>query len=277
VSFASAFFNPNQITNNPALVDQILAGAALQTSQEIDPLVTDAVRNVMFGPPGAGGTDLAAVDIQRGRDHGLVDFNVIREFYGLPRYTSFNQITSNVAVRQALSTAYNGNIDNIDLWVGGLAEDHLPGASLGSTFDAIIRGQFERSRDGDRLFYRGDTAGLYAGGVLLPEIAAIVNLNTITLSDIIRANTAITSLPANVFFAVAAATTQPGDFNADGHVTAADLAMWKSAFGAGGRSGADFLVWQRQIGASSALAVPEPTAVVAAATCLVLAGRRRRR
>ena len=280
MSFGSAFFNPNQITSNPGLVDQVLMGAALQTSQEVDLQVVDAVRNVMFGPPGAGGTDLMAVDIQRGRDHGLLNFNEIREFYGLPRYTSFNQITSNAAVRQALTTAYNGNINNIDLMVGGLAEDHLPGSSIGSTFDSIIRGQFERSRDGDRMFYRGDAAGLYSGGALLPAIAAIIDLNSVTLADVIAANTSITGLPENVFFAVPAAGVRPGDFNFDGAVNGLDLAVWKSNFTAGSMSGGDFLTWQRQVGAGaggapSVAAVPEPAAwAFAAAIALVLLLRR---
>jgi hypothetical protein len=34
--------------------------------------------------------------------------------------------------------------------VGGLAETHLPGSSLGATFTRIIVDQFTRLRDGDR-------------------------------------------------------------------------------------------------------------------------------
>jgi T5SS/PEP-CTERM-associated repeat protein len=73
----------------------------------------------------------------------------------------------------------------------------------------------------------------------------------------------------------AAVPRQAGDFNADGFVNGADLALWKGGFGArsaiqsqgdadGDRDvdGADFLVWQRQLGTSAstlaATAVPEP-------------------
>jgi hypothetical protein len=256
--FQQAFFNPTQITNNPTLMDQVLQGASLQVSQEIDLQIVDSLRNVMFGPPGAGGTDLAAIDIQRGRDHGLPDYNEMRVAYGLSKLTSFNQITANAQVRQSLAALYGSNINNVDMFVGALAEDRLPGSSLGALNTAIIVNQFTRSRDGDRFFYTGDTAGLYSGGALLPEIAAIVDLNSLTLADVIAANTGLASLPENVFFA-----PQPGDFNRDGVVSSADLASWKSSFSSSGMTGADFLAWQRWLGAGgasgAALSVPEPT------------------
>ena len=45
------------------------------------------------------------------------------------------------------------DINNIDLWVGGLAEDHMFNSELGETFHAIIVEQFTRIRDGDRFWY----------------------------------------------------------------------------------------------------------------------------
>lgn len=278
--FSQAHFNPNQITNAPSMVDQVLQGAALQVAQEVDLQLVDSIRNVMFGPPGAGGTDLAAVDIQRGRDHGLPDYKELRVAYGLTGPTSFSQITSNVALRQALSSTYSSNINNIDAFVGILAEDHLPGSSMGALGTAIIANQFTRSRDGDRFFYLGDTVGLYQGGTLKPEIAALVNLNTVTLSDIITANTSLTALADNVFFAPPVIA---GDFNHDGFVNAQDLTTWRAEFVAGGMSGADFLTWQRALAAGgatiAAASVPEPTTALllfASAAALSAAARRRK-
>jgi hypothetical protein len=69
------------------------------------------------------------------------------------------------------------------------------------------------------------------------------------------------------------------DFNGDGLVNAADLAAWKTSFGPS-RTGANFLAWQRQLGAARApisQAAPEPAAMliaVAAAMGLVPFGER---
>jgi hypothetical protein len=56
--------------------------------------VVDSVRNFLFGPAGSGGLDLASLNIQRGRDHGLADYDTIRAAYGLARVASFARITS---------------------------------------------------------------------------------------------------------------------------------------------------------------------------------------
>ena len=49
---------------------------------------------------------------------------------------------------------YGDDPSNIDLWVGGLIEDILPGSQLGPTFLCIIADQFKRSRAGDRYVER---------------------------------------------------------------------------------------------------------------------------
>lgn len=217
----NAFFNPDFVADDPANVDRILKGAATQVSQEVDNLIVDGLRNFLFGPPGAGGLDLASLNIQRGRDHGLVDYNQLRGAYGVPPLNSFNQITSNGALAQTLSNLYAGNLNNVDSWVAGLAENHLPGSSVGPLFNNIIVQQFQRLRDGDRLFYRSNAAGLYANGVLNPQIAAIVDLNSITLSQILAMNTSLTNLQDNVFFA--ARFVVSGDFDHDGQLACADV------------------------------------------------------
>lgn len=273
MTFASVFFNPNQITNNPALVDQVLMGASLQQSQEIDLKIVDSIRNVMFGPPGAGGTDLMAVDIQRGRDHGIVDYNELRVAYDLPLLASFNQLPTDATTRNALKTLYANNINNVDAIVAALAETHLSGSSLGPTTTAILANQFERSRDGDKFFYNADYNGLYVGGVLKSDVAAILNLNTVKLADVIEWNTGLTNISSNLFFAPNLTPSTPiaGDFNNDGVVNNVDLTVWKSGFAAGTMTGADYLTWQRNFGATSATAsaaaVPEP-----ASACMALMG-----
>ena len=52
-------------------------------------------------------------------------------------------------------------LDNVDLWVGGLAEiTNLFGGLLGSTFNYVFQSQMENLQDGDRLYYLNRTPGM---------------------------------------------------------------------------------------------------------------------
>ncbi len=181
-----AFFNPTVLGETG--IDPLLKYLASDNAQEIDTKVVDDVRNFLFGAPGQGGFDLASLNIQRGRDHGLADYNTVRAAYGLPRITSFDQITADQAVQASLASTY-GSVDNIDLWIGGLAEDHLPNSSLGATFTAILIDQFTRVRDGDRFWYENTLSD-----------GMIRDVQNTTLADVIRLNTDLTKLQADVFF-----------------------------------------------------------------------------
>ncbi len=150
LALADAFFNPSLLAS-PAL-ETMIRGLAQQRAREVDLEIVDDVRNFLFGPPGAGGFDLASLNIQRGRDHGLASYNQTREAYGLRPHRRFEDVTSDRSTQQQLRDTY-GSVDNIDLWVGGLAEEHVRGAMVGETFRAILVDQFERLRDGDSFWY----------------------------------------------------------------------------------------------------------------------------
>jgi len=183
---AFAFFNPAPLVENGP--DPLLKYLATDNAQEMDTQLVDGLRDFLFGPPGAGGLDLASLNIQRGRDHGLADYNSIRTAYGLPPVKNVAQITNNPELQAKLLSIY-ADLKSLDLWVAGLAEDHLPGSSVGPTFQRIIADQFERTRDGDSNWYERSFSGR--------QLAA---LQATHLSDIIRRNTTITKLQDNVFF-----------------------------------------------------------------------------
>jgi hypothetical protein len=67
LSLRDAFFAPQHILDEG--IDSVLRGLASQAAQEIDTKIIDDVRNFLFGPPGAGGFDLASLNIQRGPFH----------------------------------------------------------------------------------------------------------------------------------------------------------------------------------------------------------------
>lgn len=210
LALRDAFFNPSFIggadLDNPVdtgNVERLLYGLASQRAQEVDGKVVDDVRSFLFGPPGSGGLDLASLNMQRGRDHGLPDYNSVRVAFGLAAKTAFletgggNGITSDPVLATALQTAY-GSVDNIDPWVGGLSEDHLPSGSTGQLITVVLRDQFIRLRDGDRFYY-------YSEPDLQHEIVSrVIDLDKFTLAQVIRDNTGITSLQDNVFFTTAA-------------------------------------------------------------------------
>jgi hypothetical protein len=193
LTIRDAFFNPGFLQSSPNILGFYLKGTASQISQETDLFLVDGVRNNLFGPPGAGGTDLAALDIQRGRDHGLPDYNTLRNAYGIGRVTTFDQITSDPALQAQLQALF-GTVDNIDPWIGALAEDHIPGSSAGPLVHALVGSQFIRLRDGDRFFYTVDTF------IQSDFVKSIVDVNTVRLSDIIKWNTNIFNIQDEVFF-----------------------------------------------------------------------------
>ena len=184
---AAAFFNPALLTDEGG-IDPLLRGLAQQVCQEIDNLVVDDVRNFLFGAPGAGGFDLASLNIQRGRDHGLPSYNEARQAYGLRPIRRLSDINPDPLVQSNLREVY-ASVNDIDLWIGGLAERHVSGALVGPTYRAILADQFRRLRDGDRFWYEA-----YLPGSLQNFI------EDQTLSRIIRRNTSIgTELQEDVF------------------------------------------------------------------------------
>ena len=190
LALQDAFFNPNNIINGGG-IDPILKGLASQAMQEIDNQIVDDVRNFLFGPPGSGGMDLASLNIQRGRDHGLPDYNSTRVMMGLTSVSSFADISSDPAVQAALMSLY-GTVNDIDLWVGALAEDHLAGSSVGELIAAVLSEQFMRLRDGDRYWYERDD-------FFVNNPSLLAELQATRLSDIIRRNSDITNIQDNVF------------------------------------------------------------------------------
>jgi len=183
LALRSAFFTPSRIINEGG-IEPLLRGLAYQLHQDVDVFIVDEVRNFLFGPPGAGGFDLAALNIQRGRDHGLPGYNVARVKYGLDPVTSFEDISSDPEVVARLKAAYD-DVDQIDIWVGGLAEDHHHKALVGSLFYRMIVEQFEALRDGDRFFYRNTLSRREIRQVKRTKLAHIIRRNT-TINKEIR-------------------------------------------------------------------------------------------
>jgi hypothetical protein len=188
LALRDSFFQPQNLAS-PNELDYILKGLVSQQQQEIDAHIVDDVRNFLFGEPVPGtGFDLASLNIQRGRDHGLPDYNTLRVAYGLSPVGDISDITSDSTVQAALTAAY-GDESDIDAWVGALSEDHLPGMAVGPLIAAALIDQFTRLRDGDRFWFTRD-----------PGLADELDwLENVRLCDIILANTDLTNVQTDVF------------------------------------------------------------------------------
>ena len=189
-SLMGNFFN-NSLIQNYGL-GPICRGLATQVEEEIDLAIVDNLRSFLFQIPGAPpmGLDLAALNIQRGRDHGLPDYNTFRHYFLGQQAVHFGQITSNLYIQNQLQQAYNWDINNIDPWIGLLAEDHLPGTSVGPTMYSILQKQFQRLRDGDYYYYVNDP---------YVPVSEKQQIRQTRLQQIIERNTGIRNMQANAF------------------------------------------------------------------------------
>lgn len=192
LSLKDSFFSAPSLLTETNSLNPILRGMAKQLSQKLDTKVNNNLRNFLFGNPGQGGFDLVSLNIQRGRDHGVPSYNDMRLALGLTQKLSFADITTNTDLQAALAATYD-HVDDIDLWVGGLAEDALisQGSQLGELFRDMHIRQFEAFRDGDRFWYQNDLSD-----------AELSRIDNTTLAKVIIDNTSIqdSELQNHVFF-----------------------------------------------------------------------------
>jgi peroxidase len=186
LSLSDAFFAPQRIIDEGG-IEPLLRGLAAQPCQALDPFIVDDVRNFLFANVGTA-FDLASLNIQRGRDHGLPSYNDTREAFGLRRARNFRDVSSSQYIQKRLASVYK-DVEDIDLWVGALSEDPVRGGHVGPLIRATLKRQFEALRDGDRFWYEQTFSR-----------REIQELEKTKLSDIIRRNTTIgNEIPDNVF------------------------------------------------------------------------------
>ncbi|XP_014244357.1 peroxidase-like [Cimex lectularius] len=150
----SDFFNKPSVIEEGDNMDKLTRGMATQNQEEIDPFITSEVTDYLFRNGMPFGRDLRAIDIQRGRDHGIASYNDYREFCGLPRARKFKDFMDYIMPEnvEKLALLY-AHPDDVDLVVGGSLEAHVKDTLTGPTFLCIMLEQFYRTRVGDRFFY----------------------------------------------------------------------------------------------------------------------------
>ena len=164
VHLKNIFFNPGTLVKNNKGLEESMKGITLsgltmgmmnQRQNAMDSSFVEDIRNHLFEQTGdKGGLDLVALNIQRGRDHGIPGYNKYRGLCGLRPARGWADLTGEMSSDDIarLRAVYN-SVDDVDLFPGGVSEKPLEGALVGPTFQCIIGRQFLLLKTGDRFFY----------------------------------------------------------------------------------------------------------------------------
>jgi hypothetical protein len=200
-------------------LDAWVRGQLSKPTNEIDGLVVDGNRNTLFG---LVTIDLEVFDIMRARDHGVWNYNDLREGLGLSTYDNFDDYGAANGIDStrlaALKTVYGDDIDKLDSIIGGLLETKYYDSQLGETFTKIVAIQFENLRDGDRFYYENR---FEYDPKLLAEIE-----NT-SFTDILKRTTGIDYLYRDAFAAHDRVSDTDGSVYGSGDIDLAIGSAWK--------------------------------------------------
>jgi hypothetical protein len=145
--------------NKPSIIedhfDNLGRGLVTQQSQLTDANFDTEIMDYLFKHARSYGDDLPAVDIQRGRDHGVARYNDFREACGLPRAKKWEDYTDLIAEAdvEKLKKVYD-SFEDVELSVGGSLEKIVDNATLsGPTLLCIFDIQFYNTRVTDRYWF----------------------------------------------------------------------------------------------------------------------------
>uniref|UniRef100_A0A5F9C782 Thyroid peroxidase n=1 Tax=Oryctolagus cuniculus TaxID=9986 RepID=A0A5F9C782_RABIT len=211
------FFSPWRLIKEGG-VDPLVRGLLARPAklQAHDQLMNEELTERLFVLSNSGTLDLASLNLQRGRDHGLPGYNAWRAFCGLPRLETpahLSEVLADRGVVHRLMDLY-GHPDNIDIWLGGLAEKLLPGARTGPLFACIIGRQMKALRDGDRFWWEH--------GPVFTE-AQRLELEKHSLSRVVCDNTGLTRVPGDAF----QGGQFPQDFESCEDIPGMNLDAWR--------------------------------------------------
>ncbi len=111
--------SPLQDEVNEETVEEVILGLVSQLGEREDSVLCSDVRNNLFGPMEFSRRDLAALNIMRGRDNGLPDYNTVRKCHGLPVAKDFTDINPELnrtdPVKFSKLAELYQSVDDIDL------------------------------------------------------------------------------------------------------------------------------------------------------------------
>ena len=186
LDLAQVFFNPDQFRTSFG-TDPLLRGLITQKARRVDEFLSSVLTSNLFRTH----LDLASLNIQRSRDHGLPPYITWKRYCQkvFPELTMPAEFENTLTLIRLMEIY--GSLDTVDLWIGGLSERREVGSLLGPTFACLFGITFANIRDGDRFYYKAD-------GVFEPAQRASIEKHS--LAAVICDNSdAITNLQKDVF------------------------------------------------------------------------------
>lgn len=174
-----SFFDPTPI--HQCWLDPILKGLLTDPAQTVDPWVTGDLHNYLYRLKGEPfGLDLAAINIQRSRDHGLPGYTSYLDFCFGYHAKTWHDLSQFIPYEQLdiFKKLYADPAD-IDLWSGVISERKFPDADVGPTASCILGIQYYHLKYGDRYFY---SHGYQTGSFSPKQVAEI---KTTTLAQLL--------------------------------------------------------------------------------------------
>ena len=153
-SLREMFFNPMDM-NSSDTFDGLVRGLTEEETRAWDSNFVEDIRNHLFeASKDGGGFDLVAINIQRGRDHGVPGYTKYLEICGGTNVQDWEDLRGLMKPEHIsrLQKAYR-SVEDVDLFVGGFLEDAHEDSMIGPVFKCIIGDQFARLKKGDRFFY----------------------------------------------------------------------------------------------------------------------------
>jgi peroxidase len=161
-----------------------------------------SLQNNLFQTTYSNGTkyaiDLFAFNINRGRDHGIQPYvNYIKQCFNIT-IKSFSDLSPKFMSKQSLQQlqAVYSDVNDIDLYAGGLKETIVSNWTIGPTFGCIIMQQFSNIKVADRFWYENGPS-TSSTSFTLNQLQQIKN---VTLAGLICNNYDIFTIPQQAFY-----------------------------------------------------------------------------
>ncbi|XP_055540936.1 peroxidase [Wyeomyia smithii] len=142
------FYKPKDLRKKEYFA-HLISSVLQQNAMSLDTSYVDDMAQLLFKTRNIG-TDVLALDIQRGRDHGLSSYTSYFKLCTGKTITAWSDLAATITPEDlnTLQSAY-GSVQDIDLIIGAIAEKPTPEATVGPTLACIIKDQLAHSLAAD--------------------------------------------------------------------------------------------------------------------------------